>query len=168
MATLLQLDARQPPASYEGGEQRCFQTAFFCGRNFPAAAGLPAAEEAGLGEEEVQQRLAAGIPVEPYSYGQALAAYMQQKQQRRRHAPPDVISLQQAAAAAGGATERAATSGRLRVALMRRGGEGRQILNAGELLERCNAWRYRPPGSTKPVTAECHEVSWRVWWLGTW
>ncbi|KAI3437750.1 hypothetical protein D9Q98_000198 [Chlorella vulgaris] len=161
-----ELDPLLPPVSYEGGERRCFQTAFFCGRNLPMAAGLSPAEEAQLGQEAVQERLAAEVPDEPYSYGQALAAYLKQQRQQRvwQRQPtmplPDAISLQQAAeAAGGGAFEQAASSGRLKIALMKRSGEGRQILNSVELMQRCNAWKYIQPGSNAPITAECYEVS---------
>lgn len=160
-----ELDPLLPPVSYEGGERRCFQTAFFCGRNLPMAAGLSPAEEAHLGQEAVQERLAAEVPDEPYSYGQALAAYLKQQRQQRvwQRQPtmplPDAISLQQAAeAAGGGAFEQAASSGRLKIALMKRSGEGRQILNSVELMQRCNAWKYIQPGSNAPITAECYEV----------
>jgi hypothetical protein len=162
------LDSAAPPPSFEGGEQRCFQTAFFCGRNFPMETGLPPDEEAALSERERQDRLATAVPQEPYSFGQATSAFVQQQQQRSLGGQPvghlarDAISLQDEAVAAGHARQRAATSGRLRVALMKRGGEGRQLLNSQELLQSCNAWSYRPPGNSTPVTAECHEVGKRL------
>jgi hypothetical protein len=161
---LLQLDPGEAPPSFEGSEVRCFRSAFFCGRNLPVGAGSAPEDEARLSDDEVQQQLANEVPIEPYSYGQAVAAYMQQQQQQllRRQGQvqlPDAISLQQAAAAhAGQQPNWAASNGSLRVLLLRRGGEGRQVLNAAEVLERCNAWRYSPPGSTVPVTAVCSEA----------
>lgn len=172
---MLQLDASQPHASYEGGQQRCFQTAFFCGRNFPLDAGLSAEDEAALSAKQAAAALAQRVPIEPYSFGQAVAMFKQQQltqQQRGGNklyaGPSDAISMQAAAAAAAGgpqfaavapAAERARTTGRLRVLFMRRGSEGRQILNAAELLRRCNAWRHEAPGGGPAVTAECFEVS---------
>jgi len=173
-----QLDTQQqPPASFEGGERRCFQTVFFCGRNIAMGQGWAPDEEAVTSEAEREAALAQQVPLEPYSYGQAVVQYMRQKQKQQQkrqqqrgqaaQAPVDGISLQAAAAEAAGApplaavlpsTPRASTSGRLRILFMKRGSEGRQILNAGELLERCNAWRYQPPGGGPAVTASCSEV----------
>lgn len=179
-----QLDPSQPPASYEGGEQRCFQDAFFCGRNMPLAQGLPPEREAALSQERRTKRLVEQVPIEPFSYGQAVVAYHQQagvvaKQMRRRPRPPtdapailDGISLQQAAAAAAVAVpppevERAkSSSGRLRVLFVKRSGEGRQVLNAAELLQRCNSWQYRPPNGSATVTADCSEVGKALGGLG--
>lgn len=156
------LDPSAPPPSFEGGEQRCFQTAFFCGRNFLMDTGLPPEEEAALGQAERQERLAEAVPQEPYSFGQAVSAFLQQRRGQQGQAgeplAQDAISLQDAAAAWGQGRQRAATNGRLRIGLMKRGGEGRQLLNSEELLQSCNAWSYTPPGSSMPVTAECHEV----------
>lgn len=167
--TLPQLDAAQPRASYEGGEQRCFQDLFICGRNFPLGAGLPPAEEQVLTKQQRAKRLAETVPLEPWTYGQAVAAWHQQagaaaQRMRRRPRQPaelqDGISLLEAAAAAPApaAASARSSSGRLRVLVIKRGGEGRQILNAPELLQHCNAWRYQPPGGGPAVTADCTEV----------
>ena len=168
-----QLDPAQPPASYEGGEQRCFQDVYVCGRNFPLGPGLAREEEAELSPQQRSKRLAETVPLEPWTYGQAVVAWHQQagaaaRRMRRRPRPPpalqDGISLLEAAEAAAAAgpapaVARARSSGgRLRVLVIKRGGEGRQILNAPELLRRCNAWRYQPPGGGPAVTAECSEV----------
>ncbi|KAL4451870.1 hypothetical protein ABPG75_007532 [Micractinium tetrahymenae] len=171
-----ELDASQPPASYEGGERRCFQAAFFCGRNFPLDRGLPVEEEAALSPKQQAAALEQRVPLEPYSFGQAVALFKQQQAQRQQQqqggssaaASFDAISLQAAAAEAAGApqlaavtpaAERARTTGMLRIVFMKRGSEGRQILNVAELLRRCNTWRYEPPGGGPAVTAECREVS---------
>lgn len=167
-----QLDALQPPASFEGGEQRCFQDLFVCGRNFPLARGLAPAEEAALTPQQQAERLAQEVPIEPFSFGQAVVAYQTQAARTAGQASAgnvqDGISLQEAAAAAsragtaGSAGERAKTSGRLKVLLIKRGGEGRQLLNAAELLQACNSWSWVPPGSSKAVTADCREVGWCI------
>lgn len=160
-----QLDASQPPASFEGGEQRCFQDLFVCGRNFPLARGLAPAEEAALTPQQQAERLAQEVPIEPFSFGQAVVAYQTQAARAAGQASAgnvqDGISLQEAAATAGtagSAGERAKTSGRLKVLLIKRGGEGRQLLNAAELLQACNSWSWVPPGSGEAVTADCREV----------
>ncbi len=174
-----QLDSSQPPASFEGGEQRCFQDLFVCGRNFPLARGLAPAEEAALTPQQQTERLAQEVPIEPFSFGQAVVAY--QGQAASTSSRQDGISLQEAAAAAaasaagaaGLGVQRARTRGRLKVVLIKRGGEGRQLLNAAELLQACNAWSWLPPGGSEPVTAECGEVragrggdARQVWWAG--
>lgn len=166
-----QLDTSQPPASYEGGERRCFQTLFFCGRNLPLGRGLSAEEEAAASEAQRAAALTQQVPVEPYSYGQAVVQYTQQPGRQRNGSLVDGITLQLAAAAAAGApplaavlpsADRASTSGRLRILLMKRGSEGRQILNTAELLQRCNEWQHTPAGGGPPVTAECREVRGRA------
>ena len=120
----------------------------------------------------------AQVPLEPFAFGQAVVAYHQQEAMAAEQMSgrpelvasagdvQDGISLQEAAAAAaagpagagGAGEERARTSGRLRVLFVKRGGEGRQLLNAGELLQACNAWRWLPPNSSQSVSAECREV----------
>lgn len=166
----VQLDPEQQPASHEGGEQRCFADAFFCGRNFPQARWPLPEEEAAMPPQQVTERLRKEVPFEPYSFGQAAVAYHTQaalaaQQMQRRQWPmaagggvQDGISLQEEAAAAGAPQERAATTGRLRILLVKRGGEGRQVLNAADLLAACNSWQYRPPNSTAVITAQCSEV----------
>lgn len=181
LVSSLQLDASQPPASYEGGERRCFRTAFFCGRNFPLDRGVPVEDEAAQTSKQAATALAQRVPIEPYGFGQAVSMFKQQEQRAQQQpqlasggnstlAAPlvDAITLQIAAAAAAGmpalaavvpAAERARSTGRLRIVFMKRGSEGRQILNVAELLQRCNTWRLELPGGGPAVTAECTEVS---------
>ena len=153
-----QLDPQQAPASWEGGEQRCFQDVYFCGQKIELARGAPREHEAVWSEAERTAALAKAVPIEPFSYGQAVVQHETQ-QLRQGQAAEDGISLQAAEAAAAAKPQqeqRSKSSGRLKVLLMKRGGEGRQILNADELLERCNAWQYRAPNGT--ATADCREV----------
>jgi hypothetical protein len=160
-----QLEQQQAPASWEGGEQRCFQDVFFCGQKIELARGAPREHEAAWSEAERTTALAKAVPIEPFSYGQAVVHYEMQ-QPREGQAAEDGISLQVAAAAAAPKPEqeeRSKSSGRLKVLLMKRGGEGRQILNADELLEQCNAWQYRAPNGTAIATADCREV--RLRWV---
>ena len=168
-----QLDPQQAPASWEGGEQRCFQDLFFCGRKVELARGPPPEVEAAMSDAERAAALAKEVPLEPFSFGQAVVQHQLQQPPRQGQAAQDGISLQEAAAAAAAVKpeqqqeQRSKSSGRLRVLLMKRDGEGRQILNAKELLERCNAWQYHPPnGTAATVTADCREV--RLGWAGCW
>ena len=168
----VQLDAAQPRASYEGGQRRCFERMYVCGANFLAGRGLSAEEEAALSADQRTAAVARQVPVEPYAYGQAVALHMQQQRQQqarrqRQDGAPDAITLQALVGEAAGAPPlaavvpgqpRARTAGRLRIMLMKRGDEGRQISNAAELLQRCNSWRYVPPGGGPAVGAECSEV----------
>ncbi|PSC69482.1 hypothetical protein C2E20_6958 [Micractinium conductrix] len=167
-----ELDAAQPRASYEGGQRRCFERMYVCGANFLAGRGLSAEEEAALSADQRTAAVARQVPVEPYAYGQAVALHMQQQRQQqarrqRQDGAPDAITLQALVGEAAGAPPlaavvpgqpRARTAGRLRIMLMKRGDEGRQISNAAELLQRCNSWRYVPPGGGPAVGAECSEI----------
>ena len=141
----LQWDGLLPRPSFEGSEQRCFQHMFVCGRRFKAMRALE--EQLPLGEAAARQALMRAIPRENYAYGQMLVEHVQQQQQ------------QMGSNGAGQPSTAAGRGGRrLRVAFMKRGGQGRQLLNARELLQRCNKWRHKPPGGGATITAECREV----------
>lgn len=127
-----------PPLSWEGGEQRCFHDLFFCGEKIGTAkTARPGAA-----------RLEGGVPRELGAWGQELVAHVQQQQQEQA-TPQDGARGRKG----GGASRR------LKVLFLRRDSEGRQLLNAEELLQRCNDWRVRDPESGAALTAECRQVS---------
>lgn len=127
-----------PPASHEGGEQRCFQQLFVCGSGFPGVGGA--------------------APTEAYAAGQRVVqAVMRQQQQHPKKQLP--VAAAQALGAAADMEPSSGQSRRLRIMFLKRGaGRGRQLLNAAELVARCNAWQYQPPNGSLTVTAECREV----------
>lgn len=188
------LQAGAPPASHEGGEQRCFQDLFVCGREIKvdhwswqdalggeeARAGAGAGTAAGGGSSETEPAAAGGgdgggstlVPRELFGWGQAVARHVLEQRRaaqaaqlarRQRVQMPEalVVGLEPRPAGGGeGGSSDAAAGGtqRLRVVFLQRDGEGRQLLNAEELLERCNAWRYEPAGSGTTFAAECRQV----------
>ncbi|KAL4435209.1 hypothetical protein ABPG77_001891 [Micractinium sp. CCAP 211/92] len=129
-----------PPLSWEGGEQRCFQEMFFCGEK------IGTAKSARPGDA----RLEGGVPRELGAWGQELVAHVQQQQQEQQQATPQ----DEARGRKGGGAGR-----RLKVLFLKRDSEGRQLLNAEELVQRCNGWRGHDPESGAALTAECQQVS---------
>ncbi|KAL4436680.1 hypothetical protein ABPG75_003819 [Micractinium tetrahymenae] len=131
-----------PPLSWEGGEQRCFKDLFFCGEKIGTAKGAAPGDA----------RLKGGVPRELGAWGQELVAHVQrqqeqQGQQDQQPRPPN------------DASDRGGGSRRLKVLFLRRDSEGRQLLNAEELVRCCNGWKGRDPGSGAALTAECRQVS---------
>ncbi|KAL4437120.1 hypothetical protein ABPG75_004259 [Micractinium tetrahymenae] len=142
-------DRQQSPPSWEGGEQRCFDSLLICGRKFkpdkPLELGLPQTAE------EERARLKKAVPRENYGFGQGVVRWYRQ----RGLIPPPP----KPAAASGSSSSSTDRSGRrLRVLFMRRDSGGRQLLTAEELARSCSTWRYQPPGGGGTVTAECRQV----------
>ena len=83
-----QLDPQQAPASWEGGEQRCFQDVYFCGQKIELARGAPREHEAVWSEAERTAALAKAVPIEPFSYGQAVVQHETQQLRLGQAAEP--------------------------------------------------------------------------------
>ncbi|KAL4439890.1 hypothetical protein ABPG75_002891 [Micractinium tetrahymenae] len=122
------------PASYEGPDQRCFSHMFVC------TSGL-------------------SLPLLPaYSYGQHVVRYYRDHGWRLQP-PAELAQLPADKAAAATAGERV-----LRVVFQKRapGHPGRAVLNLQELLQRCNAWRFKlgtgTGGGARWTRAHCVEV----------
>ncbi|KAL4424793.1 hypothetical protein ABPG77_000833 [Micractinium sp. CCAP 211/92] len=140
-----QADRQLSPASWEGDEQRCFDSLFICGRRFkpdrPLELGMPGSEE------EEQARLRTAVPRENYGFGQEVVRWYQR--QGLVPLPPKPAAA--AVASIGG------SSRQLKVLFMRRDSGGRQLLNAEALVRSCNAWRYQLPAGGE-VSADCRQV----------
>ncbi len=140
-----QANRQKPPASWEGGEQRCFDSLFICGRRFkpdrPLELGMPGSEE------EERARLRTAVPRENYGFGQEVVRWYQR--QGLVPLPPKPAAA--AEASSGG------SSRQLKVLFMRRDSGGRQLLNAEALVRSCNAWRYQLPAGGE-VSADCRQV----------
>lgn len=134
---------------------------FVCGRRFKAMRGLEEVLPEGEGPA-VQQALAKAVPRENYAFGQMLVQHMQQQQQgvQQREVQGQAGNNDTHGGSGKQASGRQASSGkrRLKIVFMKRGGEGRQLLNIHELLQRCNAWSLSLPNNRDNVTAECREV----------
>jgi hypothetical protein len=122
----------QLPPSWEGGQQRCFRQAFFCGqRQF-------------------------GEPHTPYALGQ----YIVQRLRDSGTLPP--ASAGSAGGIFSRAVPIGLPAGRrrrvLRVVFQQRTSQGRRILNVKYLLAQCGSWRYRPPGSKVEYSLNCSQV----------
>lgn len=153
------------PLSWEGGPQRCFRQLFVCSRGLntttmgwplhglgqrlarhyrdlalgEVAAELAAAVPAGASREERQHQLAA------LQRSTAAAAAAIEKGRRRR-------------GSTGGKRQEPSGSERvLRVVLHRRSSPDRQLLNARELVARCNAWRHVTAAGQR-LRAACREA----------
>lgn len=120
---------------------------FFCGEKVATAKG------AGPGDA----RLAGGVPRELGAWGQELVAHVQQQQQRGQQQQQARPRGDARGGAVGSQRGRGAAR-RLKVLFLRRDSSGRQLLNAEELVERCNAWQGRDPSSGAALSAECRQV----------
>ena len=118
------------PASYEGGEQRCFQQLFVCGNR------------------------TLGQPYTQWAFGQHVVAHLQ----RQGLVPPTPPRCGAACGGGGSGGESGGQQGLLRVRFHKRIGHWRQLLNAAELLERCNAWQYHPEVRGTSFRGACDEV----------
>jgi hypothetical protein len=135
---------------------------FVCGRRFKAMRGLEEVLPEGEGPA-VQQALAKAVPRENYAFGQMLVQHMQQQQQQevqQRAVQGPAGKNNTRSGPSKQASDKQASFGkrRLKIVFMKRSGEGRQLLNIQELLQRCNAWTLSLPGDRDNVTAECREV----------
>lgn len=102
-------------------------------------------------------RLAGGVPRELGAWGQELVAHVQQQQQRGQQQQQARPRGDARGGAVGSQRGRGAAR-RLKVLFLRRDSSGRQLLNAEELVERCNAWQGRDPSSGAALSAECRQV----------
>ena len=158
--------------SFEGGDQRCFRRMYVCTRGMDAGDGLPVHQ---FGQHMVRyyrpylpplppapaRGMAAAAEAEPEVDGQrgrpmggGGGGAQQTKQQAQQQ------TKQQQQQRGEGEAAAAPPPGVIRIVFQHRGPghPGRQILNLPELLERCNAWRYRGPKGRR-LHAECVVVS---------
>jgi hypothetical protein len=134
-----------PELSVEGGPQRCFRHMFVCTEGLTGG-GWPLH---GLGQHLVQHHGRSGGEKATAAAGGSSAAAKQGSQ---------------AAAAGGSGAQGLRRRGRrqpgaaqvLRILFHRRGTSDRQLLNAKELLQACNTWRYNSSGVQ--LRASCAEV----------
>lgn len=128
------------PLSWEGGPQRCFKQMFVCARGL----NITSWPLHGLGQHLAKH------------YRQEVAAAAADMQQRRQ----EQQQQQQPAAevGSGGGGDDAAKGERvLKIVFHKRGSPDRQLLNAAELLQRCNAWRHTTKGGQR-LRARCWEA----------
>ena len=141
-----------PPLSYEGGPQRCFRRLFVCNRGINITtwplhglgqrlvrhySGQLAAEAAGAAGAVPEEAAAKGSPANEAAQEEVATASG---------------ALHSASPAAGSGEE-----GVLRVVFHKRSSPDRQLLNAAELVQRCNGWRHRTAAGQR-LRARCWEV----------
>lgn len=157
-----------PPPSYEGGERRCFKRMFVCTEDVRYALAVPKDGSTPRPlvfrwyeyaqhivrqvtrrsqEQQEQQQQGSGAAVGPLT-----AAQEDEERQRRER---DVSVLRRLG------SDSADSPVTLRVVFQKRGNADkreRQLDNAADLIERCNAWRYTAPSGAR-VRGSCTEVS---------
>ena len=138
--------------TYEGGEVRCFRHMFVC------LDGI---------DTRTWQLHAYGQSLVRYYGGSAMVASHTEQHppgQKFQVPPPVSIIRQLGLQRESGKEEQQAGVGEeqepfvVRIAFHKRDGTLRQLLNAAELIERCNAWRYTTQSGAR-LQALCWEVS---------
>lgn len=155
-----------PPPSFEGGHQRCFRSLFVCARGL----NITRWPLHGLGQQLARHYRPQLPALLPEALPAGSGSSMQTVEQ----------SLAAPAIAEGGAdsgsssgrgessSSRGSTGGEgegerlLRVIFHRRSSLDRQLLNAAELLQRCNAWRHTTSRGQR-LRASCQEVGVGCW-----
>lgn len=153
-----------PPLSFEGGPQRCFRQLFVCERGINITRwplhklGLRLVKHY---QQRNSERLAAAVEEQQ--------AALQQQQQAQGGLPKIPWAAQAAADAAAAAVSDRSRSGKrgkrgskgereLRIVFHKRSNsDQRQLLNAAELIERCNAWRHTTAEGVR-LQARCWET----------
>lgn len=139
-----------PPPSYEGSEQCCFSAMYAC-----------------LDDVDADK-------FQLHAYGRHLVHYHQRQHRQQVDAaraamlqqagladlprpPPESVLRRLGRQAATSADAGAGHEVQLRVVFQKRGGSERQLVNAEELVERCNSWAYTAPSGVR-VRALCWQV----------
>ena len=148
-----------PPLSAEGGPQRCFRQLFVCMNDVQLAEGNFLVHEYGQRMVEFHRHRLA-----PAQQQKEKQPEQQQQQQQLAPQPPEALQRRLALQASGGGKGEGGSGGKeeeheLRILFHRRGDDGlnRQLLNALELLQRCNSWRHTTPSGAR-LRARCWEV----------
>ena len=147
------------PPSFEGTEQRCFKNMFVCAHD--------------IATKKWQLHAYGQHLVRHYQGGELVRSMPEQQPPGEGTLPPlppesvlrQLGKRRKGGRKGGGGGEDASSSSgsgadgevQLRIVFQKREGNDRQLLNAGELVERCNAWRYTAPSGAR-VRALCWEV----------
>jgi hypothetical protein len=136
------------PDSFEGGPRRCFRHMLVCMDNINITAWPLHA----YGQHLVQHYERLGALPE-----NALPADRPKEALPRRLAPPTMPFARRKAGGQAAPATAADKEAVLEVAFQKRHGDERQLMNAAELLQRCNAWRFTTSFGVE-VRANCWEV----------
>jgi hypothetical protein len=151
---------RAQPPTFEGVEQRCFQTMFVCLHDIATANWQLHA----YGQQVVRhyggQQLVRTVP-EAGPPGQQKSAGVPPPESILRQLGKVPIVPASASTRGEGGRNGSEPSGEeeqiLRIVFQKRAGEDRQLVNAADLVKACNKWRFSAPSGAR-VRALCWEV----------